>query len=274
MRCFVLAALLLTTPASAAPVLFPQRVILHTDAGDLVLALYAGAPKHAAKLLALMRTGAYDGSPVAKVDSSRFVAFSSARNAPNAARLPVESGGPHRYGVVSMAHQDGDPDKGETAFVILFADLAGMDGRFSAIGEVVGGREVLAAIREVPIDGSSRPVRPLAIRSSSVLASETELAKTSLRGPERAALGGDDAAERRRWLLLATGMFLAAAAALLLLSAEIGAASGSLTLLAALCGFFFFFAAYADKAATSPWISVPLFAATVAVFRLMGRFER
>lgn len=273
MRSLALAALL-SVPAAAAPALRPERVVLHTDAGDLVLALYAGAPRHAAKLLDLFGAGAYDGSPVAKIDASRFVAIASARHAPKASRLPLESGGPHRAGVVSMAHQPEDPDSGETAFVILFADMAGMDGRFSAVGKVAGGHDVLKALQAAPVDGASRPVAPLKIRGSAVLHSAAELEKAALRGPDRAAAGRDALAKRLRVLAVLAVFGLALATGLHLLRARLGAAASSLALLSILSGFFAAFAALADLSASSAWVSVPLFAATVGVFRLMSRFER
>lgn len=280
MMVLALAALLFTAPASAAPAQRPERVVLHTDAGDVVLALYAGAPRHAAKLLALFRDGAYDTAPVTKVDPARFIAFGGVerRREPlpsgrvrEITRLPVETGGgPHRAGVVAMAHAPDDPDASETAFVILFADIPPMDGRFSAVGEVVGGRGALEALKNTLADGDSRPVAPVELRGSGVFRSEEELAKTALRGPDRGALGRDEAATRRRALLGLAVLGLALAAGLRLFRP--GAASVALLLV--LSGFFAAFAALADLSATSSWLSVALFAATVAVFRLMGRFER
>lgn len=272
MRSAVLALLLCAVPAAGA--LRPERVVLRTDAGDLVLALYDDAPKHAAKFLALARAGAYDATPLAKVDATRFAAFSGAIKPGRSGKLPHESGGPHRFGVLTAAHQPGDPDPGETAFVILFADIPAMNGRFSSFGELAGGRDVFEALKTAPIDGSARPVRPIAIRSTEVFADESALAKTTLRGPDLKALGRDESAERRLWLIVIAAMFLASAAAIALLGIELGPASTSFALLAALCGFFALFAAFADSAASSAWISVPLFAATVGVFRLMARFER
>jgi peptidylprolyl isomerase len=273
MRILILAALLFAVPASAAPALRPERVILHTDAGDLVVALYAGAPRHAAKLLALFRDGAYDGAPISKVDSTRFAAIASLPGT-KASRLPVESGGPHVPGVVSMAHQPGDADAGETAFVILFAAIPSMDGRFSAVGEVVGGRDVLEALKSAPVDGESRPVRPLAVRTSAVLSSEAALAKAILRGPDYAALGRDEGASRRRVLLGLAVLGLVLGAGLLPLRGRLGPAAPSVGLLSILAGYFAAFAALTDLSASSAWLSVPLFAATVGVFRLMSRFER
>ncbi len=272
MRALAL-ALLLSATAGAAP-LRPERAIIRTDAGDLVVAFYAGAPRHAEKLIGLMKTGAYDGAGLAKIDPSRFAAFNSAPKAPKAVRLPVENGGEHRAGVISMAHQGSDADPGETAFVILYADLAGMNGRFSSVGEVTGGREVLDALKRAPVDGAGKPVRPIAIRSTQVFPDEAALTKVALKGPVALATGDADAADRRRWLLLSAALFLASAAAILLLGAELGRASRSVALLAGLAGFFCLFAVYAGEAAVSPSLAVGLFAATVAVFRLMSYFER
>ncbi len=283
MRSLALAAWLFAPPASAAPALRPERVVLHTDAGDLVLALYAGAPRHAAKLLALMREGAYDTAPLLMLDAARFVAVGGVerRRIPLSAarvraikRLPVETGGgPHRAGVVAMAHQPGDQDAGETAFVILFADIRAMDGRFTAVGEVIAGTDVLKALQGAPVDGLSRPVRPLEVRTTAVL-SPAALAKTALRGPDYAALGRAEDIRRRRVLLGLAVLGLALGASLQLLRARLGPATPSIALLAVLAGFFAAFAALADLSASSPWLSIPLFAATVGIFRLMTRFEK
>lgn len=284
MRGLALAALFLTTPSLAAPVLNPERIVLKTDVGDMVLALYAGAPRHAAKLLALFRDGAYDGVPVTKLDPTRFVAFGGVERrreplppARVAAikRLPVETGGgPHRAGVVAMAHAPGDPDETETAFVILFADIAPMDGRFSAVGEIVGGRELLGALKSLPVDGEARPLAPLFLRETPVYASGAEIGKTALRGPDARALGRDAGASRRRVLLLLAVLGLAAGAVVWLLRARLGAAANSIALLTILAGFFAAFAALADLSASHSFLSIALFASTVGVFRLMSRFER
>lgn len=281
MRSLTLAVLFFSTPAFAAPPLNPERIVLKTDAGDMVIALYAGAPRHAAKLHALFRDGVYDSVPVMKVDPARFVAFGGVelRRVPlpparvrAIKRLPVETGGgPHRAGVVAMAHAPGDPDLSETAFVILFADIAPMDGRFSAVGEVVGGREALEALKALPVDGASRPLALLEIRATAVYPSEAELGKAALRSPDERALGRDGGASRRR-LLLALGSGLAALGIFLWLKGK--PAWSSAGLLSCLAGFFAAFAALADLSATSSWLSVALFASTVGIFRMMGRFER
>lgn len=252
MKGLALAVLLLAAPAAAAAGLRRERVVLHTGAGDLVLALYDDAPRHADKLHALFRAGAYDSAPVLKIDPARFVAFGGARRLPGVERLPLESGGPHRAGVVSMAHRPGDPDENETAFVILLADIPGMDGRFSAVGELVGGREALAALAAEPVDKDLRPLRPLAIL--------------------RSAVHGGAGARRLPFLLAAAG--LALGAGLFLFRARLGPAAPSAALLSILAAFFAAFTALAESSAASPWLSVPLYAATVGVFLLMGRFER
>lgn len=283
MKGLLLAALLSSTPAAATPELRPERVVLKTDAGDLVLALYAGAPRHAAKLLALFRSGAYETVPVTRIDPSRFIAFGSLQRRrqplPEAVlrpitRLAVENDGPHRAGVIAMAHQPDDADPGETAFIVLLADIPAMDGRFSAVGELAGGDAVLRALTRAATDADGHPVRPLEVRSTAVLDSASALEATALRGPDSAALGQQDAASRRRILFLVAALGFILAAALARSRRRLGAAAPSLSLLALLAGFFAVFAALTDRAATTPGLGVALFAATVGIFRLMGRFER
>lgn len=249
MRGLTLAVLLIPMSASSAPTLRPERVLLRTDAGDLVLALYAGAPRHAEKLLALFGGGAYDGAPIATVHAARFAAVAS-RPGATTLRLPIESGGPHRAGVVAMAHQPGDQDLNETAFIILFTDIPAMDGRFSAVGEIIGGRDFLEALRMVPVDGTSRPIQPITVLSSVVRNSKTPLHP----------------------LPLSLGVIaFVAGIAIWLKGGPIWSSAG---LLVSLAGYFSAFAALADLSSSSPWLSIPLFAATIGIFRLMSRFER
>ncbi len=273
MRAALLVSLLAATGAAAAP-LRPERIVIRTEAGDLAVALHERAPRHAAKLLKLFASGAYDGTPLAKLDASRFAAFSSAPRAPGAKRLPVESGGPAAAGAVVMAHQPDDPDPGETAFVILFAALPAMDGRFSVVGEIAGPREVFEALKTAPVDAASKPKFPLTITGTEVLASPQALERANLRGPVGKALGRDEEAARRFAFFLMAAVFGLAAGALALFAPDLGEAAWSGALLCVLAAFFCLFAVYAPRAAGSPWISVPLFAATVAVFRLMAAFER
>jgi peptidylprolyl isomerase len=279
----LLLAAALASGAGAAP-LRPERLVLRTDAGDLALALYAGAPRHARKLLALFASGAYDGVPLFKIDATRLVHIGgvSRRAVPLSAaalariqRLEPELGAaPHRAGVVSIAHDAGDPDPAETSFVILLADMPTMDGRFTAVGEIAAGGAVLEALKLARVDGQGQPVRPLLVRGTAVLSSEAELAGAGLRGPDRAALGLDeDEAFRRR--LLALAAFAAAAAAGLALSgARLGKLAAGGALLAALTGFFALFAAWAGQAARVPALGAALFLGCVGVFRLMNEFER
>lgn len=258
-------AFALALPAVAAPDRF---VVVRTDAGDFAFKLHAGAPKHGAKLAKLFASGAYDGVTVNKLDPTRFAAFGSAPNAPDAIRLPVENGGPAVPGAVVMAHQHGDADAGETAFVVLYAELKAMEGRFSVVGELAGGRNTFEALKSAPLDGASRPVTAVKILSTEVVAAIPEL-----RGPGPEALGGAGEKSRRNALLRAAALFAFVAAALFAFAPELGRWAPSAALLGVLAAFFLVFAACVPRATSSAWISVPLLAATIGVFKLMSRFE-
>jgi peptidylprolyl isomerase len=277
----LLLALLLPGALRAAG-LRPERVVLRTDAGDLEVALYAGAPRHARKLLSLFSSGAYDTAPLFKVDAARFVHVGGVGRrlvppAPEALsrikRLPPEPGAaPHRAGVLSMAHDAADPDPLETSFVILLADLPAMDGRFTAVGEVTAGGAVLDALRSARVDAAGAPLRPLLVRRTEVL--EAGAPAPALRGPDRAALGLDEDEAFRRRLLALAALAAAAAAALWLGRARLGRGAGAAALLCALGAFFGAFAGSADLAPRARWLGPLLFVSAIGCFRLMNEFER
>jgi cyclophilin family peptidyl-prolyl cis-trans isomerase len=242
-----LALALALSAACPAAQLRGERLVLSTEAGDLVIAPYAGAPRHAAKLKALFTSGAYETAPVFKIDPTRLVHVGGVdrRARPLAekdlvriARLPLEPGaGPHRAGTVTMAHDPSDPDPRETSFVILLADIPVMDGRFTAVGEIVGGSEVLEAMRRARVNSAGAPVRPLTVLSTRVLPDAAAAAAASLRGPDRAALGLDaDETFRRR--LLAAGLPAALLGLLLWGTSRASRPAAGVGLLLALAGGF------------------------------------
>lgn len=256
MTAFLLAALL-SLPAAA------ETVVLRTNFGDLRAVLKCdAAPRRCERFLSAVRAGSYDGVPAAGVDPARMIRFKGvdgggyAPGAP-APALPAEPGGlPHRYGTLTYARPASQPDPTGTAFSIMVAAVPAMDGKFTSFGFVSGGGDVLELIRALPLGPDGAPVETVRI--------------------EKAWVEGESAAPSASRGLLAVAAALAIAG-LFLTAAGSRRKNLKLTaagLLALLAGFFAAFSALLPAASSSAWLGIVLLAAAVAVFRLMGRFEK
>ncbi len=206
-----------TAPPSSSPTprLGPERVVLETTAGDVVLGLYPDvAPKTVAHILDLVRSGALDGTDffrvvpgfVLQLDANqRTTPLPADDHAVVSATVPLETvpGLRHHRGVLSMAHYDGKPNSGGPSFSILLGDAANLDGQYTIFGDVEQGMDVVDEIAAVPVSGS-RPVVPILV-TRAVVTDVAGLAALHLRGPiPIAAVGtaGDIASWPR--LLLST----------------------------------------------------------------------
>jgi cyclophilin family peptidyl-prolyl cis-trans isomerase len=161
----------------------PERVVLHTDAGDIVVALYPKvAPRNAEQFLRLARAGLLDTSSffriepgfVAQVDARQRSAVTTREQLAAMIDVPRElsTKALHKRGVLSMAYVDGKPDGGGTSFSILLGDSPHLDGQYTAFGEVVHGMDVVDTIAAAPLDGN-RPRQRIAITSAEIVAVAT-----------------------------------------------------------------------------------------------------
>jgi cyclophilin family peptidyl-prolyl cis-trans isomerase len=265
-----------------APRVSRERIVLRTNVGDMVLALYPEvAPRHAEQLLKLARLGVFDGVNFFRVESSFVAQLSDARHklpAPSPEQLaairPLAaefSGVRHRRGTLSMARYDGRPDSGETSFSILLGDAPHLDGQYTVFGHLETGADVLDLIERVARDGRHRPVAPVVVSRAEVVESPEALAGLSLR---RAGFYDEGFGERGRYL---TWAGLAAIICGLLLFAMSGkrapVALGSAGLLLVLVSCFGLFIAYVPRAGSSQWLPLALFVGVPVLFKLMNRFE-
>ncbi len=266
-----------------APKLSNERIVLRTTLGDLVIALYPEvAPGHAAQLLKLARLGVYDTTQFFKVDP----AFALQVGGVARRRAPLQkqqadalhpliaefSSLPHRYGTVTMAHDPGSPDTAQMSFLIMLADVPQMDGKFTVVGEVVGGKDTLDVIRTVPTDNLQQPMERIEIESAFVVESAERMNGVELR---KTAPSFTPAREPMPpWLAAAALLLLGAGIALSLLSIWVmprwNRAVGFLSILG---GFFLLFALLVPSASASPPLAIGLFVAALAVFKLMNFFE-
>lgn len=269
----------------AAPRLAAERVVLHTNMGDLVLAFYSEvAPEHTAQILRMARAGVYDGLDFYRVEPSFVAQLSDARYkkpGPSPEQLstirpltPEIGGLKHERGVLSMARYENKPDSAETSFSILFGDAPHLDGKYTVFGRLEAGYDVLDAVGRVSRDAGHRPVRPIVVRRAEVVESAEALAAMTLRGADYSeqypALYV--AVKRMSWAL---GALAAAGLALFVVSGRkaVGQWAGPVGLLLVLVGFFGLMVAFVPTARATNWSSVLLFAGVVALFKLMNRFE-
>jgi len=264
-----------------APRVAGERIVLRTNVGDMVLALYPEvAPRHAEQLLKLARMGAYDGVNFFRVETSFVAQVSDARYkqpAPSPEQLaaihplPAEfSGLRHRRGTLSMARHDGRPDSGETSFSILLGDAPHLDGNYTVFGHLEAGDDVLDLIERVARNGN-QPVMPIVVRRAEVMDSPQALAALELRRAGFYDEGLGSLGRHLTWVAL--GVILCGLLLFALSRRHVPVAFGSLGLVLVLVAFFGLFAAYVPRAGASHWTAVALFLGVPVVFKLMNRFE-
>jgi peptidylprolyl isomerase len=119
------------------------------------------APQHAARLIELARSGAYDGvvfhrvidgfmAQTGDVEFGRFGAdlSSAGRGGSDLPDLPAEfSNQPFDRGTVGMARSS-DPNSANSQFFIMFAPAPHLDGQYTVVGKVVSGLDVVDAIKK------------------------------------------------------------------------------------------------------------------------------
>ncbi|KAJ9453598.1 Peptidyl-prolyl cis-trans isomerase CYP23 [Diplonema papillatum] len=187
MRLALMAAVLATctTTVRAAPVIGPDRVVMHTEMGAIELGFYVEeAPATSAHMLACFRMGLFDTNEVFRVDKG-FVAQVS--DAQNGRRLPMnatqralaqqkvvgEFSGTlrHRRGTLSMGRWD-DPNSATHSFSMVLGDAPFLDRKYAIFGEVTDGLSVLAEFEKVETHREGifvRPVHRIEISSTEVV---------------------------------------------------------------------------------------------------------
>lgn len=267
---------------TAAPRVAAERIVLRTNVGDMVLALYPDvAPRHTEQLLKLARLGVFDGVNFFRVESAFVAQLSDARyKQPTPSPEQLEAIHPlaaefstlkHRRGTLSMARYDDRPDSGETSFSILLGDAPHLDGKYTVFGQLESGQDVLDLIARATTDERHQPLRQIVVRRAEVLDSPEALAQLSLR-----PAGYYD--ERLEWVkgYMPWGGLAVALCGLLLFVLSrrfVPAALGSVGLLLVMVAFFGLYVAYVPRAHLSQWTAVVLFFSVPVFFKLMNRFE-
>jgi cyclophilin family peptidyl-prolyl cis-trans isomerase len=158
------------------------RVRLETDSGSIVVGLYADkAPKHVENFLKLCREGFYDGTKFHRVIRG-FMIQGGDPNSREGALESWGSGGPgyqveaedsglaHFAGYLSAAKKPGEEESSGSQFFITTGEAHHLDGEHVVFGKVLEGLDVVKRIEEsAVVEGTDRPVNPVAIRTTAIL---------------------------------------------------------------------------------------------------------
>ena len=153
----VLAALFLAAPAIAqqlpAGIDKANAIVIDTTKGRIVIKLRNDlAPQHAERIKQLARDGYYNNVPFHRVIEGFMAQTGDGKNFngtggskyPN---LPAEfSNVPYKRGIVGMARTS-DPNSANSQFFIMFAEGSSLNGKYTVIGEVVSGMDVVDKIK-------------------------------------------------------------------------------------------------------------------------------
>jgi len=166
----VVAMLSFVSAASAQslpPGVDPQNTLLiDTTKGRIVVKLRTDiAPQHAARMKQLAREKYYDNVPFHRViegfmaqtgDGARGDGTGGSKY-PNLAS--EFSNVPFKRGIVGMARAN-DPNSANSQFFIMFADGSFLNGKYTVVGEVVSGMDVMDKIkRGEPVQNPDRMTR-------------------------------------------------------------------------------------------------------------------
>jgi peptidylprolyl isomerase len=143
-----------------------DTVVMETTRGRVVFRLRKDlAPAHAERIKLLAREKFYDNAPFHRViegfmaqtgDGSKGDGTGGSRH-PD---VPPEfSKVPFKRGIVGMARA-ADPGSANAQFFIMYADAPSLDGKYTVIGEVVSGMDIVDKIKKGPSQDNGKVTNP------------------------------------------------------------------------------------------------------------------
>ena len=142
-----------------------NTVVMTLKSGKVVIRLRPDwAPKHVEQIETLVKRGFYDGIVFHRVIPG-FMAQTGDPTGTGSGRsdLPnveAESNGTHfKRGVVGMARAN-DPNSANSQFFIMYADGSFLNGKYTVVGEVLSGMDVVDKIKKgEPVVDPDRMIR-------------------------------------------------------------------------------------------------------------------
>jgi peptidylprolyl isomerase len=156
----LVAALIVVAPAAAAPPKLPagvdpqNTIVIDTNQGQIIVKLRPDlAPKHAERIKTLAREKYYDNVPFHRVIAGFMAQTGDGqnKNGTGGSKYPnLQSeftNTPFKRGVVGMARAN-DPNSANSQFFIMYADGSFLNGKYTVVGEVVSGMDVVDKIKK------------------------------------------------------------------------------------------------------------------------------
>ncbi len=153
----VLAALVCAAPALAqslpANLDKANAIVIDTNKGRIVIKLRTDlAPQHAERIKTLAREGYYNNVPFHRVIDGFMAQTGDGKNfnGTGGSKYPdlkaEFSSVPFKRGVVGMARAS-SPDSANSQFFIMYADGSFLNGKYTVVGDVVSGMEVVDKLK-------------------------------------------------------------------------------------------------------------------------------
>lgn len=272
------------------PIIGEERIILSTNLGDLVLALYPEvAPRHVDQLLRLVRAGAYDTTRVVRVEPGFVIQFSDIhdREVPLTQEqraveqdLPAEfsSSLHHELGTLSMARWD-DPNSARSSFSILLGEAPHLNGAYTIFGHLESGGSVLQKIVDAPRTGAV-PSQRITVIKAHLGGGVTDRSQVQidpvipLTYSKTAELNTEPFTAAHASAIFIVGIITILGILGHLFSSTISKEQlRSLVLLITFISGFCFFTLFFPLAQGHPWYSPALLFGMIGIFKLMSEFE-
>lgn len=165
-----------TTPLTMEE-LSGKQAVVETAAGTFVIDLRPDlAPNHVGYFIKLAREGAYDGTAFHRVIRMGIIQGGDPISKDPARKKQYGTGGlgmlkaepsaeKATRGAVAAVLQPGKPDSGGAQFFVCVTDQPALDGKYTILGRVSEGLDVVEAISQVPTDSNGAPADRVEIRS-------------------------------------------------------------------------------------------------------------
>ena len=247
------------------------RIVVSTTQGQVLIALAPeNAPEHVKQFLLALEAGDFDGADVTRISPKFYVQLVGDLGAARLAGQPVEQ---VKVGNVRGALSVYDSGKAGDAPTLMFVLVGSpqLNADYTPIGFVEAGMGVLQELANSGTIGDDHhPAEALYVTEMHLASAQERMA---LRSADSTAESDDGMALLAAVFILACAAFVAA-----VISAfhdRLGKQRvRSLSLLVVLVTFFALWVSLGGTEGGSGLVGVALFGGAIAIFRLMGRFER